>query len=147
FIPESLLPRVNYKPVTLGFFMLLALFPLSWIPIKYNRPSVLIQWVLYFVVIIPTMIFPYLTIEYPVEKFLLLNIVLLFCFFILCSFNKIPLIRFKKLKLSPIIFYIIFFAFYFFCIAGLIRTFGFNFSFVSLRDVYEVRSDFKDQLE
>lgn len=146
FIPSTLVDHRPFNVFILSNFVILSLVPITWIPITSSRPSTLIIWILYLVVIIPSIIFPYLSVEYDTEKFFLFSLTLLLCFYIICNYQKFQLLSVSKLNISNRVYYIIFFAIYFYFVINIIRTFGFNFQLVSLRDVYDVRSEYKDQL-
>lgn len=147
FIAADLVPHVDFNYFILIIFIIQSLIPLTWIPVTSGRPSVLIKWVIYFVVVIPAIIIPYVSIEYSELGFFSFNCMLLLSFYIVCSFEKIRLFAPPKFKVSVAFFYIVFFSFYLLFLINAVRIFGFNFSLVSLRDVYDVRYAYKEQLE
>lgn len=138
------LVSINYIPFIIVLFI--AYLPSSWLPLVSLKPSMFLVWTLYLVVYIPTIIIPFLSIEDSFATHLPYNLVLLFCFLILSrlKYNFFYEVKFVKIKWSS-------FLFLFFCVYGyltyrLISIFGFNLSFVSLLDVYEVRASYKETM-
>ncbi|WP_118195550.1 O-antigen polymerase [Albibacterium indicum] len=147
FISSDLINHINNPSMLVTvLFSLMSLIPMYWIPVQATRPSVLVIWALYLVVLIPSMIIPYLSIYIGIDHLVFFNVVLLLCFFLLCRSAGRPLSNYNYPPLSMYGFYAFFFVIYGILLLNVISVFGLDFSFVSLRDVYDVRTEYKDQL-
>src|SRR5690606_24778504 len=74
FIPNELVTHTEYNLSTLFFFCMLCYIPLAWLIGAEYRSSSLIIWVLYLVVVIPSIIFPYLSVVYDTSSFYIFSI-------------------------------------------------------------------------
>src|SRR5690606_8888266 len=146
FIPHELVTHTDYDVPTLLFFCILFYIPLVRLVRAKYRPSSLIIWVLYLVVVIPSIVVPYLSVDYDAFGFYIFSIFIVLSFFVVSSFQGVRYFNISYLEISSKVFYLIFFGIYIYYTINVIRTFGFNLQLVSLRDVYDVRSEYKDQL-
>ncbi|WP_371372113.1 hypothetical protein [Sporomusa aerivorans] len=127
-------------------FITLAILPSLWLPIRYNRVSQILIWLIYILVYIPTCLVPMVTINVPLEFLLLFVLCLLISLSILQAFNHLPLLPILRLPLSLRSFWFVFLLISFVIYIYIINTFGIKFQMVSLFDVYDIREQYKDAL-
>lgn len=93
----------SFSQIVLSWFI--AILPAFWMPIKYTRPSQLIYWFLYLIVVIPSIVMPVYIGRFDlclkqglliVVAFLLLNFIFIF-----------PLISIPKIKISYSVFLLV----------------------------------------
>lgn len=147
FVSKATFLHWNYDLWTVFLFCCISLLPSFWMPVETLRPSSLVYWVLYLVVYIPAIIVPYLSIRISFDDLIFFNLSMLVAFMICLKMHLLSLISFSYFKIKKELFYFGFFAIYGFFSVLLIRSFGFNLSFVSLEDVYNVRETFNDKLD
>jgi oligosaccharide repeat unit polymerase len=132
-----------YLPPSLWFMILIggfAVLPSLWLPIKRERPSQFIYWLLYVLVYIPAMVIPWYSLNIQTQSLLLFDVVLLLSFACLGLIYKIPVVNLPKIKIPPMLFWLGFilmtltFHFYIFYL------FGFRFQLISFADVYDIRA-------
>lgn len=147
FISNTAFLHWKYDESVLVGLSFIALLPSFWMPIHSFKPSSLVYWVLYLVVYIPATLIPYLSIRIAIDELIFFNISFFLSFIICLRLHFSNLIRFKYVHMRVEVFYIAFFSLYLVFTLLLIRNFGFNLSFVSLKDVYDVREAFSERLE
>lgn len=146
FIPAIPYTHAPYNYGLLLLVVLLAYVPSLWLaPVSY-KPSVFVLWVLYIVVIIPSIVIPYLSLSMSFLQLLQYNFFLLLCFFILTRTKNARPIKMNYLLFSNTGFYIVFFTIYGLLTFSMIQQFGFNFQFVAISDVYDLRATYREQL-
>jgi len=144
-------PEFPYKHVVPNYFLLiivsvLAFIPSLWIPVEIKRASSFVLWVIYIVVIVPSIVIPYLSLEKPFVDVLTFILAVILCFYLVSRITFFRLIKVSPIELSPIAFYVLFFLIFAVNNYLLIKQFGLNLNFVSILDVYDVRASFKDEL-
>lgn len=124
----------------------MALIPSFWLPIKRTRPSQSVYWLLYLLVLVPTMIIPLYTLEIAFKQLLTFDIVLLLSFAFLGLIYKIPLLVFPRIRISPFFFWFGFISISLLFYIYIIKVFGLQFHLLSFLEVYQVRSEYADTL-
>lgn len=139
-----------YSPVSdavVFWSWLIALVPVLWLPIKSTRPSLVVYYFLYALVIVPTCIIPAYTAALPTDSLLKLQAALLTCFALLGLVYLIPLAHLPRIHLSTTWFFAL--LLFFTCASyGTIMHFvGFSFRFPNPMNVYDVRGEYADLSE
>lgn len=140
---ENSYPKAGYLLLAWG----LSVAPAAWMPIKLNRPSQLIYWVLYLTVFIPSMFVPLYVGLQDAPEVASLMVTLLAGFAIAGVSYCLPLLRFHPPAISQRAY-----KWAFSCVvAGLmlwvLGVFHGNFRIVSFADVYDLRSAADDLME
>src|SRR4029077_18566211 len=124
-----------------------AALPSLWVPIKLKRPSQIVYWLLYLLVLVPACLVPIYALENQSRGPVLLAASLVAVFALTGLVYRLPLLPLPRVHLQSYEFSLILIllstAFY----ALLASSFGLRFHFVSLEDTYTVRAQFKDSLE
>lgn len=129
----------------ISFF--LAIIPSCWLPIQFHRPSQIVHWLLYLFVYIPAVIIPLFTLSMDPIKILIYSTVLFFSFWMMRLMQNLPLLIIPKVNLKQSHFTILVFLLSAIFYAKVFSVFGFHFNLVALDEVYDVRSEYKDQLQ
>lgn len=140
FRQRATLPR----QVTAG---LLASLPGLWMPIKLERPSQVVYWMLYLLVVAPACLVSMWALEDQSNGPVMLSFCLVGLFALTGLVYRIPLLPLPRFRLERyefgvllVLISIIFYAF-------LMSSFGFHFHFVSFADTYAVRAEYQATLD
>ena len=125
----------------------LAGLPSLWMPIKLTRPSQVIYWLLYLLVLVPACLVPIYSLNDQSRGPLFLATCLVSVFALTGLVYRLPLLPLRRihfesyefsvmLALLSIIFYSLMFA-----------SFGFRFHYIPFADIYSVRAQFKNTLD
>lgn len=124
----------------------LASSPGLWMPIKLERPSQVLYWMLYLLVLVPTCLVAVSALEDQSSGPILLAACLVVVFALTGLVYRLPLLPLPPVQLKGyefgtilILLSAIFYAFLF-------SHFGFRFHFVSLEDIYTVRAQYENTL-
>lgn len=121
-----------------------ASLPALWMPVKVERPSQVVYWILYVLVYIPASIIPFYTLTIETEKLVAFSLSLLGAFAILGISTRLPYLPIRRLELPPLLFWLglalVSAVFY----ALIIGTYGIRFDLAGLADVYDVREKYKE---
>jgi len=126
---------------------LLSLIPALWMPLLLRRPSQLAYWVLYLVVIIPSM---FVSIYSHINSFPELATLMLFLFagFAIVGISyHVPILRLRSLAISKKLFWTTFLCIALALATSLLVVFRHTLTLVSFRDVYDVRFAADDLIE
>lgn len=123
---------------------LAAWLPSLWMPVRLQRPSQLLYWLLYVLTYVPSCLIPILSLTRPVVETLGLTAVLLLCFALLGAGYGLPLLRLPRLSLGRRTYWTGFALLTGLLFAAVVATFGFRFEWVGLFEVYDVRADYAD---
>jgi hypothetical protein len=137
------------RPVSLLAFTsmgVLSFLPSFWLPIKAERPSQVVCWLLYVFVFVPVMIVPFYTLQLPERNIIVFNGLCCLAFILLNQVYKLPLFSISKSRLGVLLTSFFVAALVVLLYAYVFLTFGFSFRITSLLDVYDVRSDYKTEL-
>lgn len=117
--------------------LLLSVLPALWMPMNLQRPSQLICWILYLVVLIPSMFVPLFAGLHAVENVRMLMLVLFAGFSIVCTAQRLPPLKLPALRIPLPVFW----AGYWIIFAGLVlwvvAVYRGHFQLVGLGAVYE----------
>ena len=125
----------------------LALVPLVWMPMGVRRPSVLIYWILYLVVYVPSIFVPAFLALRPTWEINLQQIVLFVSFWITGLGCKLKPLKIPVLKVSSKLFWLIFSITAILLTIWVVVAFNGRLKLVSVSDVYGQRSEANELLE
>lgn len=127
--------------IALAFF--LAVLPATWLPTAMSRPSQVIYWILYLLVIVPGVLVPLYTLRLEPRTILTFGCYLSGAFFLLGRIYSIPLARVRRLSIPGVVYWpsLAAFGLVLYFIIG--QHFGLGVNIQSVIDVYDVREDFK----
>jgi hypothetical protein len=138
--------RAMSSPSRVALGALLAIAPSLWIPVRMVRPSVLVYWLLYLLVVVPVCIVPvYVLAGQSGPLWLAASIVLMFT--AAAAVYRAPLLRLPRLRLKNYEFGVILTLLSAVSYALLIKTFGLHIQFLSLSDIYVIRTEFQETLQ
>lgn len=138
---------LGYSPASSSVVVwswVLALIPVAWLPLDTTRPSLVVYYLLYTLVIVPACVVPAYTGALPSGSLLQLQISLLVCFALLGLIYRIPLSRLPRIRLSKLSYFVLLALFSCASYLTLMHFFGFAFRFPNPFNVYDVRSDFNE---
>lgn len=138
--------RALASPGRVAFGAVLATAPSLWMPARLFRPSVLVYWLLYVLVVIPACLVPVYALEQNSGPlWLATSIVVMFT--LAGVVYHIPLVRIPRLHLEHYEFAVLLALLSATFYALLILAFGLHIHYVSLRDIYVIRTEFQETLE
>jgi hypothetical protein len=126
---------------------LVALIPVAWLPIKSTRPSLVVYYFLYALVIVPTCTIPAYTAALEIDSLLKLQAALLICFALLGLVYLIPLAHMPRIQLSKIWFFMLLLLFTFASYVTIMHFVGLSFRFPNPMNVYDVRGAYAELSE
>ena len=126
---------------------ILATLPSFWMPIHLRRPSILAYWILYLLVIVPACLVPIYSLGGQTIGPLWMAASMVAMFALAGIIYRAPLLHLPRLCLQNYEFAIILALISIVCYVLLVLSFGVHFSYVSLRDIYLIRSSFQQTLE
>lgn len=124
----------------------LASLPGLWMPIKLERPSQVLYWVLYLLVVVPACVVPICALEDQSSGPILLAVCLVTVFALTGLVYHLPLLPLPQVHLENYEFAVILILLSTTFYAFLVASFGFKFHFVSLQDIYSVRAEYENTL-
>lgn len=124
--------------------ILAAWLPALWMPLRLERPSQVVYWLLYVLAYAPSCVVPFLSLDRPVVDLLSLLAVLLLSFALLGVAHLLPLARIPRLRLTPRTYWAGVGILSGTLFAAILLTYGFSLDVPGLLDVYDVRSDFRE---
>ena len=136
----------TYTSLSPAFYTLawaLCLVPCFWMPLDLSRPSMLIYWILYLLVYIPTMFIPYMVRLMPPEDVTWLVLTLALGYFLTGLCYRVPLIPFRRFKTSPRLFWACFTGAALLMVLTMLVLFRGKMKLVSIEDVYGQRAEAK----
>jgi O-antigen polymerase len=136
-----------YSPISNGVMLwswMAALLPAAWLPIRTTRPSVLVYYFLYALVVVPGCIVPAYTGMLPLGSLLGLQTSLLASFGILGFVYLMPLSRLPRIQLSKAMYFLVLILLSCASYLTIMHFVGFSFRFPDPLHVYGVRDDFNE---
>lgn len=124
----------------------LATLPSLWMPIQLRRPSQVVYWLLYLLVLVPSCLVPIYALDDQSSGPLLLAGCLVAVFAMTGLIYHLPLLPLKHIHLQSYEFSVMLALLSITCYALMIASFGFHFHFVSFEDTYSVRAQFQGTL-
>jgi hypothetical protein len=128
--------------ITLIAVSALSLLPALWMPVRLQRPSQVVYWILYILVVIPSCFIPLYRLDIDPVTILMLVFVIFLNFTGLGIIYLLPTALIPSLQLSPRLFWLCIITLSTVLYAIIISTFGFRLRFVPLIDVYDVRAQY-----
>ncbi|MCK6258820.1 hypothetical protein LCY76_19820 [Fictibacillus sp. KIGAM418] len=136
-----------YLPVSMTqllFAYTFAVVPALWMPVKITRPSQVVYWLLFVMVYVPAILVTVHTLPLPLEQILWFHASLFLSFGMLGLIYKVPLLSISSVKMPAACFWGFIFSLSLISYVFIFKAFGMSLSFVSLLNVYDVRSDYKE---
>lgn len=125
---------------------LLASAPVFFLPTRIRKPSSLILWILYAVVVIPTTLVPFYSARVPADSLLLFCAVITGCLFLLTRITGLRPIRLRGIELPPQLFSAGILAASLAVYGYLSLRFQLGLRIESLVDVYDTRASYRETL-
>jgi len=125
----------------------LAVLPALWLPVRLRRPSQVLYWVLYLLVVVPTCLVAIWGLEDQSSGPVLLSMFVVAMFGLAGIGYRAPLLPLPRARLRNYEFGVILILLSATFYALLVASFGFNFHFVSLEDIYSVRAHYQNTLD
>jgi hypothetical protein len=132
------------RQVTAG---LLASLPGLWMPLKLKRPSQIVYWMLYLLVVAPACLVSMWALEDQSSGPVMLSISLVGVFALTGVVYQIPLLPLPRFHLEQYEFGVLLVLMSTIFYALLISSFGLHFHFVSFADTYSVRAEYQGTLD
>jgi hypothetical protein len=126
---------------------LLAALPGLWMPPRLTRPSQVLYWVLYLLVVVPTCLVAICGLEDQSSGPILLAVCVVSMFALTGLVYRVPLLPLPRVQLKKYEFGVVLVLLSATFYALLVSSFGFNFHFVSLEDIYSVRAQYQSTLD
>ena len=124
-----------------------ALIPVAWLPLRCTRPSLVVYYFLYAVVIVPTCTIPAYTAALRTDSLLELQAALLICFALLGLVYLIPLVRLPRIHLTHTEFFLVLLLFTCASYISIMHYVGLSFRFPNPLNVYDVRGEYAELAE
>jgi len=124
----------------------LAAVPAAWMPIHIKRPSQLLYWVLYVLVVVPIVYIVPHAVKLEFADLITLQTVVLFSFAVLGGFYLIRLVDFSLPRLTDGYFLASIFTISGIFLAVIGWKFGFKLRVFNIADIYQVRGEYKEAL-
>lgn len=125
----------------------LAVLPGLWLPVRLARPSQVLYWVMYLLVVVPTCLVAMWGLEDQSSGPVLLSIFIVSMFGLSGLAYRAPLLPLPRAGLRNYEFGVILVLLSATFYALLVASFGVNFHFVSLQDIYSVRAQYQSTLD
>ena len=148
--------RVTYTPGEAGgnyptfVFMLsffLALLPSLWLPASISRPSQLMYWVLYLLIVVPASTIPIYVLSMEPERLILLPVSLVAAFALFGLIYTVPAIRLPHIKTGSLLFWVLVGGIILVLFFMVINSFGLPKGLPGLSAIYDVRSEYSESLK
>ncbi|HEY0797175.1 MAG TPA: hypothetical protein VGD64_15495 [Acidisarcina sp.] len=110
------------NPAIMVWLVVLSLLPAVLLPYSIKTPSALILWWLYLSTYVPSILVPAISLSMPIEKLFPLQVSLLVSMSLLCIVPSRPILRVRRLSLSPHMFWASFVAIWVGCLSVVIVT-------------------------
>jgi hypothetical protein len=139
----------SYHAIPLGLRVgswALALAPSLWMPIALDRPSQVVYWFLYLLVLVPSMLVPAVALPLEWTSVLQLSGTLFCAFAVLGATFALPRLRIPAVRLSRLQFWLGFGLAAMALTGIVVKVFGLKLSLPSLGEVYGVRAEYKAAL-
>jgi len=126
---------------------LLASLPGLWMPLKLERPSQVVYWMLYLLVLAPACLVSMWALEDQSSGPVMLSVCLVGLFALTGLVYRIPLLPLPRFHLERYEFGVLLVLMSILFYAFLMFSFGFHFHFVSFADTYSVRAEYQATLD
>jgi len=139
--------RSRTTPGRAAIAWVLAVLPSLWMPIKLKRPSQVVYWLLYLLVLAPACLVPIYSLEDQSSGPIFLAVCLVTVFGFTGLIYRLPLLPLPRMHLENYEFGLILALLSISCYGLMVSSFGFQFHYVSFKDTYIVREQFKNSLD
>lgn len=142
---EGFHSRTTMEHAAIGW--ILAALPSLWIPAKLERPSQVVYWLLYLLVLVPVCLVPIYALDDQSSGPLLLAASLVGAFAIVGMIYRLPLIPLPRVQVQSHEFKAILILLSTISFVLIVGSFGLQFHYVSFDDTYSVRAQFANTIE
>jgi hypothetical protein len=125
----------------------LAALPGLWMPIKLERPSQVVYWLLYLLVLVPTCLVSICALEDQSRGPIILACCLIVVFALTGLVYRLPLLPLPQIHLEAYEFGVILILLSTIFYGFLFSSFGFHLNFFSFEDIYSVRAQYQNTLD
>lgn len=122
----------------------LSLLPALWLPIRLERPSEVVWWLSYLLVLVPGESVPMYSRSLPLEQAAELMFLLFVCFSGLVVLGRLPLLRIPQLRLTALATALLVGAAIAAMYAVVVAAFGVRMHLPSLANVYSTRAEYRE---
>ena len=126
---------------------LLALIPSLGLIKKVDRPSQILIWFIYLLVLLPSLTVPFYATSLSSFELIVYSCVTIAGFWILSFFSQIPHFQKPRFRVPKTVFYIVASILVSAFLYLLVKTFGFSLKWINFLDVYDVRANYKSSLK
>jgi hypothetical protein len=147
--PQFAYMHYAYRPLNIWIEViswLLMLLPSLWLAVDCKRPSQMVLWYLYLLVVVPGILVPQFALSVSISELLWLSFALSAALHVVGFVPKLPLLTFPRPRLSARTFWALVGTFTIALYAYVLHTFGASFAIPSLQKVYSTRFAYKAQL-
>jgi len=124
----------------------LAALPSLWMPIKLKRPSQIVYWLLYLLVVVPACLVPIYSLEDQSSGPLIFAVSIVGTFALTGVIYRLPLVPLPRMRLESYEFKVLLALMSVVCYALMMASFGLHLHYVSFENTYSVRAEFTDTL-
>jgi O-antigen polymerase len=136
-----------FSPISDGVVLwswFIVLLPVAWMPLSTTRPSIVVYYLLYALVIVPACTVPAYTGALAMASLIKMQISLLVCFGLLGLVYLIPLLTLPRIRLSKMVYFVILGLLTCASYLTIVHFVGLSFRFPNPLNVYGVRDDFNE---
>jgi len=145
--PQYRLEGYPYDPPSGGYLFLSALFaitPALWMPIRLERPSLCVYWILFVMAYIPICTIPWYMGTVEPFRLLLFDFWVLVTFWMVRNIYRLPLLRIPLVSVRKLGFWLMLGLLSLALYTSIISVFGLQFNFVANENVYDVRAEYTE---
>jgi hypothetical protein len=141
---EGFHSRTTVERAAIGW--ILAALPSLWVPAKLERPSQVVYWLLYLLVLVPSCLVPIYALDDQSSGPLLLAACLVSAFAIIGMIYRLPLIPLPRMQVESFEYKAVLILLSTISYALIVSSFGLQFHYVSFDDTYSVRAQFANTI-
>ena len=116
------------------------------LPASWERPSTIVYWMLFVVVVAPIHVLPVFTTELSGPIWLMVGSVAA-AFWLLGGIYSMPLPTIPRLALPPRLYWPLYALLWLVLVATVVSYYGFQLRWVSLSEIYEIRGNYRESFE
>jgi hypothetical protein len=136
--------RIYDRPLWLIVFVsFLGWIHAAWMPLRMKRPSQIMYWFLYVMVVLPASVAIKHGVTLPDGEVLVVVLVMFITFLMMGLIYYFPVVSLPRIQLSWSQYWILFAAIALVFYVYVVQVLGFSLRFISFYDVYDVRDEFK----
>jgi hypothetical protein len=126
---------------------ILAAIPSLWMPARLERPSQVVYWMLYMLVLVPACLVPLYALDDQSSGPLLLATSLVIAFALVGTIYRFPLLPLPRMRVHSYEFKIALLLLSICSYALIVSSFGFQFHYIAFDDTYIVRAQFQNSVD